>query len=67
MTYDMATGKVIVPASGIKIIDDNDDDDYYEDEDDDKVVGDNIPQFRGSKVRYMTFTKRATKNLHYLV
>lgn len=66
MTYDMAKGKVIVPANGIKITE-NDEDDYCCDEDDDKVSGDHIPQLNGSKVLYMTFTKRATKNLHYLV
>ena len=66
MTYDMAKGKVIVPANGIKITE-NDEDDYYCDEDDDKVSEDHTPQFKGSKVLYMTFTKRATKNLHYLV
>ena len=67
MTYDMAKGKVIVPANGIKIKE-NDDDDYYDDgdEDDDVSKGD-APRFRGSKVLYMTFTKRAAKNLHYLV
>lgn len=67
MTYDMAKGKVIVPANGIKIKE-NDDDDYYDDgdEDDDVSRGD-APRFRGSKVLYMTFTKRAAKNLHYLV
>ena len=30
-------------------------------------IGYNQPRFRGSKVLYMTFTKRAAKNLHYLV
>ena len=69
MKYDMAKGKVLVPASGIKIKENNDDDDYYDDDDDedDEVSGNNQPRFRGSKVLYMTFTKRAAKNLHYLV
>ena len=68
MKYDMGKGKVIVPASGIKIKENEDDDDYYDDEDgDDEVSGANFPRFRGSKVLYMTFTKRAAKNLHYLV
>ena len=65
MKYDMAKGKVLVPASGIKIKENNDDDDYYDDDDgDDEVSGNNQPRFRGSKVLYMTFTKRAAKNLH---
>ena len=68
MKYDMAKGKVLVPASGIKIKENNDDDDdYYDDEGDDEVSGVKTPHFRGSKVLYMTFTKRATKNLHYMV
>ena len=71
MKYDMAKGKVLVPASGIKIKENNDDDDYYDDDDgddgDDEVSGNNQPRFRGSKVLYKTFTKRAAKNLHYLV
>jgi hypothetical protein len=68
MKYDMAKGKVLVPASGIKIKENNDDDDdYYDDEGDDEVSGVKTPRFRGSKVLYMTFTKRATKNLHYMV
>ena len=45
----------------------NDDDDDYYDEGDDEVSGVKTPRFRGSKVLYMTFTKRATKNLHYMV
>jgi len=69
MKYDMAKGKVLVPASGIKIKEnkDDDDDDYYDDDGDDEVSGVKTPRFRGSKVLYMTFTKRATKNLHYMV
>ena len=68
MNYEGITGKIVVPASGIKIVTDNDEDDYFDDEDDDaKISGNNVPQFRGSNVRFMTFTKRATKNLHYLI
>lgn len=67
--YDMAKGKILVPASGIKIDEpkDDDDDDYYDEEDEENVSGTKIPRFRGSKVLYMTFTKRAAKNLHYMV
>lgn len=66
--YDITKGKIIVPASGIKIKENkNDDDDYYDDDGDDEVSGNNEPRFRGSKVTYMTFTKRATKNLHYII
>lgn len=66
--YDIAKGKIVVPASGIKIKENNkDDDDYYDDDGDDEVSGDNEPRFCGSRVAYMTFTKRATKNLHYII
>lgn len=69
MKYDMTQGKVIVPASGIKIKEnDEDDDDYYDDGDEDAdVASAKTPRFKGAKVLYMTFTKRAAKNLHYLV
>ena len=69
MKYDMTQGKVLVPASGIKIKEnDDDDDDYYDDGDDDVDVSSvKTPRFRGAKVLYMTFAKRATKNLHYLI
>lgn len=67
MKYDMSQGKVIVPPSGIKI-NEEDDDNYYDDGDEDcDVSGEKISQYKGIKVRYMTFTKRATKNLHYVV
>ena len=68
--YDITKGKILVPASGIKIDerkDDDDDDDYYDEEDDDNISGVKTPRFRGSKVLYMTFAKRAAKNLHYMV
>ena len=69
--YDMSKGKIVVPASGIKIVDNDEDDDdsYYDDgdEDDDAVTADNAPRFRGSKVLHMTFAKRAAKNLHYMI
>ena len=66
MKYDMGKGKVVVPASGIKIKEDNDDD-YYDEDGNDEISGENAPRFHGSKVLYMTFTKREAKNLHYLV
>lgn len=65
--YDMKTGKVLVPADGIKIKETSDDDDYYYDDDNDEVAGAKTLRFRGSRVLYMTFTKRATKNLHYML
>lgn len=65
--YDMAKGKVFVPASGIKIKENDNDDDYYDEDGDDEVSGGKVPRFRGSKVMYMTFTKRPTKNLHYII
>lgn len=64
MKYDAAKGKVIVPASGIKIVENNEDD--YDDEDD-EITPDGTPRFRGSKVLYMSFTKRLPKNLHYII
>lgn len=67
--YDITKGKILVPASGIKIDEpkDDDDDDYYDEEDEEHVSGTKVPHFRGAKVLYMTFTKRAAKNLHYMV
>lgn len=67
--YDITKGKILVPASGIKIDEpkDDDDDDYYDEEDEENVSGTKVPRFRGAKVLYMTFTKRAAKNLHYMV
>ena len=68
MTYDFATGKIIVPAKGIKIKDNSDDDDYYDDDDgDDDVSATKAPTFKGSKVLYMTFAKRTARNLHYMI
>ena len=65
--YDMTKGKVLVPASGIKIKPADDDDDYYDETEDDTISDAQTPHFRGAKVLYMTFAKRATKNLHYMV
>lgn len=65
--YDMAKGKVIVPASGIKIKENSDSDDCDDDDGDDEVSGVKISRFRGKKVLYMTFMKRAAKNLHYVI
>ena len=70
MTYDQAKGRVMVPASGIKIKADDNDDNYYDDGDDDcdtKASNAHAPRFKGEKVLYMTFTRRAAKNLHYLI
>ncbi|MBP3633373.1 MAG: ATP-binding protein [Oscillospiraceae bacterium] len=67
--YDVAKGKILVPASGIKIDEpeDDDDDSFYDEDDEEKVSGSKTPHFRGAKVLHMTFTKRAAKNLHYMV
>ena len=68
MQYDRTKGKVVVPASGIKIKENNDNDDYDYDEDVGvEVSNDRIAWFRGSKVLYMTFIKRESQNLHYLL
>ncbi|MBP3371297.1 MAG: AAA family ATPase, partial [Clostridia bacterium] len=67
--YDITKGKVIVPASGIKIKENDEDDDYdddYEDHDD-EVAAEQTPCFNGSKVLYMTFTKKQAQNLHYRI
>lgn len=66
LKYDVAKGKVIVPASGIKIVE-SQDNDGYEDDEDDEIQADNTPGFKGSNVLYMSFTKRMPKNLHYVV
>ena len=68
MTYDVKKGKVIIPASGIKIEKSDDDDDYYDDDEENAdVASDKSPHYKGAKVLYMSFTKRAAKNLHYVV
>ena len=67
MTYDVAKGRVIVPANGIKIKSSNDDDDYDDEDEEAGLSSDNSPRFKGSKVMYMSFTKRAARNLHYIV
>lgn len=65
--YDMAKGKVLVPPSGIKIDERKDDEDNYDDDEEESTSGVKVPSFRGVKVKYMTFTKRAAKNLHYMI
>ena len=67
MTYDVKKGKVIIPASGIKIEKSDDDDDYYDDDENADVSSDKSPHYKGAKVLYMSFTKRVAKNLHYVV
>ena len=67
MTYDVTKGRVIVPANGIKIKNNNDDDDYYDEEDENGISLDAVPRYKGAKVLYMTFTKRAAKSLHYIL
>ncbi len=67
LKYDVAKGKIIVPASGIKIKDNSEDDDDYYDDDCDEVSGVKTPCFRGNKVLYMTFAKRTPSNLHYMI
>ena len=56
--YDMSRGAILIPADGIKINIDNDDDD-----EDDRRGN----EYSKRKPLYMTFRKRAAKNLHYLV
>ena len=64
MKYDITKGKIVVPASGIKIDESEDD---YDDDDEEKSIKNGKPSFRGSKVLYMTLTKKVTKNLHYIL
>ena len=68
MTYDISTGKVMIPANGIKLK--TEDDDYDDDDDDEgRSQGDSDKNqvFRGAKVLYMIFKKRKAKNLHYMI
>lgn len=71
MTYDRVKGCVMVPANGIKIKNSDDEDDDEDcDDDDDRATGSstaNVPCFKGERVRCMTFTKRESRNLHYLI
>ena len=57
--YDAVRNAVIIPAEGIKI------DNASDDDDDDSDRSENA--YRKLKPLYMSFKKRATKNLHYLV
>lgn len=70
MTYDVSKGKVVIPSNGIKLKK-NDDNDYDYDDDDDEGntedTSNNNRSFHGAKVLYMTFTKRKSKNLHYMI
>ena len=58
--YDMSSNAILIPSSGIKIkkapIDDDDDDENS-----------NGNEYLKRKPLYMTFKKRAMKNLHYLI
>ena len=69
--YDIRKGKVVVPANGIKIEnvndDDDDDDDYYDNNSTGGASDNSANHFRGSKVLYMSFSKKAAKNLHYIL
>ena len=58
MRYDFTKNAVVVDANGIKVFASND-------EDDEKSTG--TQAWGGKKVSYMTFVKRAGKNLHYAV
>lgn len=57
--YDAARNAILIPAEGIKVTASNDD----EDEDE----GRGSSKFSKLKPLYMTFVKRAMKNLHYMV
>ncbi len=57
--YDATRNAVIIPAEGIKIDNASDDDDEEDDRNDNT--------YRKLKPLYMSFKKRATKNLHYLI
>ena len=56
--FDVGMNAVVIPAEGIKIKDNDDD----EDEEDSRKN-----KYYKSKPLYMTFKKRAMKNLHYVV
>lgn len=68
LTYDMSRGKIVVPAKSIKINKNSDDDDYDDDDDMSVIESDgDVPKFRGKRVSHMSFVKRDTKNLHYVI
>jgi len=58
--YDMVKNAILIPAKGIKIQTNSDDDDDDENENSNS-------KYSKSKPQYMTFKKRAMKNLHYLI
>ncbi len=58
--YDMVKNAILIPAKGIKIQTNSDDDDDDENENSNN-------KYSKSKPQYMTFKKRAMKNLHYLI
>ena len=55
----MVKNAILIPAKGIKIQTDSDDDDDENENSSNK--------YSKSKPQYMTFKKRAMKNLHYLI
>ena len=59
--YDMVKNAILISAKGIKIQTNSDDDD----DDDENENSSN--KYSNSKPLYMTFKKRAMKNLHYLI
>ena len=58
--YDMSRNAILIPSSGIKIKNAPNDDD-----DDDENRNGN--EYLKRKPLYMTFKKRAMKNLHYMI
>ena len=58
--HDMVKNAILIPAKGIKIQTNSDDDDDDENENSNS-------KYSKSKPQYMTFKKRAMKNLHYLI
>ena len=64
MTYDVKKGKVIIPASGIKIEKSDDDDDYYDDDEENAdVASDKSPHYKGAKVLYLLVKRQAVRGV----
>ena len=58
--YDMSSNAILIPSSGIKIK-------KAPADDDDGGENSNCNEYLKRKPLYMTFKKRAMKNLHYLI
>lgn len=67
VTYDAVRDRIFVPPHAIKIHDAKNDERYYDEDDCDDMAVSEMPRFRNLKVTHMMFTKRTSKNLHYVI